>query len=51
MLHDVVEKLLGHSLHFHFGAGKLGGPQSPFPRQAALNLAMHYVQMSAIQGD
>jgi O-methyltransferase len=53
MLHDVVERLLGRSLYFRFGiyAAKLGGPQSPFPRQAALNLAMHYVQMSGLEGD
>jgi O-methyltransferase len=53
VLHDVVEKLLGRSLHFRFGiyVAKLCGPQSPFPRQAALNLAMHYVQMSGLEGD
>jgi O-methyltransferase len=53
MLQDVLEKLLGRSLYLRFGiyAGKLGGTQSPFPRQAALNLAMHYVQMSRLTGD
>jgi len=53
MLHDAIEKVLGPSLHFYLGiyVGKLCGLQSPFPRQAALNLAMHYVQMSKIEGD
>jgi len=53
MLPDVLERLLGRSLYFRFGiyAGKLSGPLSAFPRQAALSLAMHYVQMSRLEGD
>jgi O-methyltransferase len=50
---NLLERLLGPTLYFRFAlyAAKLGGTRGAFSRQAALNLAMHYVNACGIEGD